>query len=113
MTKKELQNRYGRIIRVGYCDLQYVCKSYPAFEIGYNSGVYGWNWTAYELRHSDGRTVAICTGYRSLTGENVKGISQFNDKAREVANDWATNYDEKKQAYQKIIDGLIEYIYNA
>ena len=113
MTKKELKNRYGRIVRVSYCDLQYICKSYPAFEIGYNSGVYGWNWTAYELRHSDGRAVAVCTGYRSLTGETVKGIAHFNDKAREVANDWATSYDEKKKLYQNIIDELIDNIFNA
>lgn len=112
MTKKELIQECSNVVRVGYCGLQYLCRSYQTVEIGHNSGVYGWNWTAYLLRHSDGRSVAICTGYRSLTGENVKGLEKFENAAREVAQNFDTNYGEKEVLYQNVIDSFVDYVLN-
>ena len=47
---------------------------------GYNSGVLGWNWDAYNL----GGGVCICTGYRP-TGEEYNAlVERYNDRAKSV-----------------------------
>lgn len=84
MTRKELYRFGGRVLRVGYCDLAELLRGVD--KIGSNGGVYGWNWSAYNLGG-----VVICTGYRNLTGETVNGLRAWNERAREVceaAHDW-------------------------
>ena len=45
---------------------------------GYNSGVLGWNWDAYNL----GGGVCVCTGYRP-TGEEYNALVKcYNDRAK-------------------------------
>ena len=49
-TIKDLRAAYDRCdhCKVGYCCYQDAGVSkYDLIELGYNSGVYGWNWTAY------------------------------------------------------------------
>ena len=49
-TIKDLARWYRNVehCKVGYCCYQDAGKSrYDMKELGYNSGVYGWNWTAY------------------------------------------------------------------
>ena len=49
-TRKDLVRWYGSFehCKVGYCCVQNDGKSkYALVELGYNCGVYGWNWTAY------------------------------------------------------------------
>ena len=68
MARKDLReyadHRGKKLIRAGYCELQYSTKF--AIELGHNYGIYGWNWTAYEFD-----TCIICTGYRNLTGKPI------------------------------------------
>ena len=40
-------------------------------KIGYNSGKYGWNWSAWEIYGDDGEKVVLVTGHRNLTGKAV------------------------------------------
>ena len=49
-TIKDLKRWYDAIdhCKIGYCCVQDDGKSkYDLIKLGYNSGVYGWNWTAY------------------------------------------------------------------
>lgn len=49
-TRKDLERWYNASehCKVGYCCYQESGKSrYELLELGYNRGVYGWNWTAY------------------------------------------------------------------
>lgn len=49
-TRKDLVRWYDSFehCKVGYCCVQDAGKSkYDLVELGYNRGVYGWNWTAY------------------------------------------------------------------
>lgn len=55
LTKKELKD--GMTYFCGYCAIQDAVKWLP--EIGYNSGVYGWNCTAYACG-----ALVLVTGYR-------------------------------------------------
>lgn len=50
MTVKELYRIYQGVehCQVGYCCYQDAgISKYDLLELGYNRGVYGWNWTAY------------------------------------------------------------------
>ena len=49
-TIKDLKSWYGNAehCKIGYCCYQDSGKSkWELYELGYNSGVYGWNWTTY------------------------------------------------------------------
>ena len=54
MTKTAL--KYDKVYRIGYCELQEILKSLSA--VGYNTGVYGWNYDIYCL----GENVSLITG---------------------------------------------------
>ena len=66
-----------RIYSAPYCSMQHLLK----FEekVGYNAGVYGWNWDCYHVRGTD---VLIVTGYRNLCGRPLRGIREY-EKAAE------------------------------
>ena len=64
-TSKALKEGYGKIISVGYCELQGLLR-YKS-PIAYNSGYYGWNYDVYDI---DG--IAIVTGYRCMPSKNCK-----------------------------------------
>lgn len=54
----------AKIVNVGY-KLPLRCRM-EGVKLGYNSGIYGWNWDAYLV---DG--VIYCYGYRNLIGERA------------------------------------------
>ena len=60
MTKNDLKRFGERCIRLPYGNpiTAPMCKT-----VGWNDGVYGWNWTAYALEWFDG---TIIEGYRSF-----------------------------------------------
>ena len=79
-TNKQIKNNYGYIVRVGYCDLQDLLRGKEPF--AYTCGIYGWNADFYDV---DG--VCICTGYRSLCGENIDYniIKKYQKKAEAIS----------------------------
>jgi hypothetical protein len=49
-TREDLRRWYNSVAhcKTGYCCYQDAGKSkYDLVELGYNAGLYGWNWTAY------------------------------------------------------------------
>lgn len=107
MTKKELNNGFSKVLRIGFCDLQDLtayCK-----KIGYNSGVYGWNWDAFILNYD----IAICTGYRSMTGDNItpECMDEINEKIKEYkAVDKSGDWHKMGEKIRKIaIDTLYKH----
>lgn len=90
-TRKAIVDGSYRIVSAGYCDLQNLLRSIEPF--AYTSGIYGWNFDAYEF---DGLT--ICTGYRGMPGRRANGIAEFEDAARELNNSQLTmTYDEWRE----------------
>ena len=63
MTKTAL--KYDKIYRIGYCELQKILESLSA--VGYNAGVYGWNYDVYYLEEN----VILITGYRTDCGIKI------------------------------------------
>lgn len=73
MTRKELRQfvttakRNNAKVKIGYCCYQDDSISkWELTEIGYNCGVYGWNWTCYF--HNDTNTVYISC-YRNVPND--------------------------------------------
>lgn len=61
---------------------------YGIDRIGYNSGVYGWNWDAHLIHE-----VVFCNGYRNLPGyittDERALVAHYEEKAMEV---WMKDY---------------------
>lgn len=57
-TKKAIIKNYSKIVRVGYCRLQFLLNCERP--IAYTTGRYGWNADIYDM----GGGVAIVTGHR-------------------------------------------------
>ena len=66
-TRKQIEQNYC-CIAVGYCQLQHLLTY--ATSPYYTVGVYGWNFDAYTFDYK-GCNVAICTGYRGMSGVHV------------------------------------------
>ena len=111
-TKRELNYLYDYVIRAGYCELQHLLKA-PSSKIQerfYSCGVYGWNWDGYEITTKHG-TVCVCTGYRDMTGEKIKGLERFEKRAKNLWSwDNKKTFTEKKQAHNRIINDFVKYV---
>lgn len=81
-TKKEIMANYVNVIKIGYCDLQYLLM-YKS-PIAYTSGVYGWNADVYDL----GGGNAIVTGDRPFGNirPNREIIEKYEKKASEASS---------------------------
>lgn len=106
-TKKEVKEGYRNIIKIGYCDLQYLL--YYRNPIAYTSGTYGWNADIYEI----GRGSAICTGYRPFGDikADYELIREYDDKARAlIALSTEIDFAEIKEALEKLLDEFISKV---
>ena len=63
LTKKDLRNNFGVIVSCGYCELQSLLNLKS--RVGYNKGVYGWNFDAFDFGG-----VGLITGY-STRGADI------------------------------------------
>ena len=107
-TRKDIKARYNRIFNVGYCNMPYLLTGIePSF---YNCGVYGWNWDAYEIEDN----ICIITGYRNTLGVDVdsKQLREYEEKAREIRNDWNKNYQEQVDLIKELREKFIKEVLN-
>lgn len=74
-TRKAIVNGCSNIKCAGFCALQHLLKNHEP--TAYTCGVYGWNFDVYEVYG-----VTICTGYSGMPGERLRGIEEYEKKAR-------------------------------
>ncbi len=93
ITKKTINNICKNIVKVSYCDLQYLL--YFQEKKFYTSGVYGWNADIYLI----GLNTAICSGYRPFGNIEPKReiINRYEEKAKEIINTEISLEKAKKQ----------------
>ena len=87
LTNTDLRNNFGVIVSCGYCELQSLLNMKN--RIGYNSGVYGWNFNAFDFGG-----VGLITGYRTR-GADVKLSWEFCERWEKRAKN--ATYEERKQ----------------
>lgn len=96
VTKKQLNLYFNNVVYAGYCELQFLLSSNMPF--GYNAGVSGWNWDAYNLYG-----VTIVTGYRNMPGIEAVGIAEYESKARAIYYNDSITWDEKRTAIDELL----------
>ena len=88
-TTKAIKNGYSNVKRAGYCEIQTLLRGVTP--IAYTAGVYGWNYDVYRING-----VTICTGYRGMPGERIKGATEYEQKAQEIWSNYNIPYDERQ-----------------
>lgn len=105
-TRKDIYNGAARVVRVGYCGAQNLLCGVDAFAS--NAGVYGWNWSAYNV----GGGVVICTGYRNLTGDVMREtVKKYDGQAREACA--LTDWREREKRLNGIRAAFVREVLNA
>lgn len=106
-TQKAVKEGYRNIIKVGYCDLQYLL--YYKNPVAYTSGVYGWNADIYEI----GRGSVICTGYRTFGDirPDYKLVREYDKKAEKIVLSWNEyKHDEILKMLDELLNEFIEKV---
>lgn len=87
LTNNDLRNNFGVLVSCGYCELQSLLNIKS--RVGYNKGVYGWNFDAFDFGG-----VGLITGYRTR-GADISLPLDFCEKWDKKAKN--ANYEERKQ----------------
>ena len=95
-TKQFINSFFSNVIKVSYCDLQYLLSYEQPF--GYNDGVFGWNWDAYNLYG-----VIIVTGYRNLVGRQADGVAEYESKAKSIIQNCGISESERREQINKLL----------
>ena len=96
LTKKDLKNNFGVIVSCGYCELQSLLNMKN--RVGYNNGVYGWNFDAFDFGG-----VCLITGYRTRGADielSMEFCKNWDERARKAT------YEERKQILAEFEDEL-------
>ncbi len=101
MTRNEIRKEFNKIIEVGYCDLYYTLREYK--KIGYNSGVYGWNYDVYMIDYN----TCVLTGYRGYCG-NIKPDYKTIDKYNKLEKKYVEN--GKRKDLKKLMTRFLKEI---
>jgi hypothetical protein len=114
ITRNDIRRQYTNIIQLGYCDIYDLTRILK--KIGYNAGIYGWNYDVFEL---DWNT-CIITGYRTFSKGTIRLTREFieymDKKAHEIKENNRCNYhgfDEQMNALKnEFIDNYKNNIVN-
>ena len=104
ITRKQLHYMFKHVFYVGYCDLQSLLSD--DIKIGYNSGVYGWNWSAYAINWE----TVINTGYRNMTGRRIPYdlVRRYEQLGRMASEKYTWRESDKlKDIKRKLLNRLI------
>lgn len=96
LTKKDITNCGKKVLRVRADALRNLLIGHEP--IGYNSGMHGWNWDAYEVY-----SVVICTGCRNMPGVVPYGAIIYEEQAQKVAKDYSKSWDERREEVEELL----------
>lgn len=101
LSRKDLDG--FNVLDTGYCTLPNLIRSELVEQVGTNSGVYGWNWTAYRV---NGTNTIILDSYRNGLQkwfDNFLAIrSELEEIDRRCVKLWAKSEGEKAQILQNL-----------
>jgi hypothetical protein len=96
VTKKSIRENYPTIIKIGYCDAQYLLRDKVPF--AYSERIEGWACDYYDC----GNGICISTGYSPIGNvSNYEIVHQFNDCAR-------LNYEHGKIWFYHMFEAFIQ-----
>lgn len=102
-TKRDIMANYPKMIKIGYCDLQFLLK-YES-PIAYTAGVYGWNADIYDFGG-----VAIVTGYRPFGNiyPDWEIVQKYEEEARKICYNYSS--EEERIVLQELQKKFIEEV---
>lgn len=106
VTKKEIRENYKNVIRVGYCELQYLLRGKnPNF---YTSGTYGWRADIYQINYN----TCIVTGYAPFGNIKIERntIQKYEEKAIKICHDYSLNWEQETTKLDKLLDKFIKEV---
>lgn len=75
ISRNDIHRDGKPVIRVPYCAAQSLLAGMQP--IGFNAGVYGWNYDVYAVGNA-----LICTGYRNMPGKKALHLREYEIAAR-------------------------------
>jgi hypothetical protein len=101
VTKKSIKESYDTILKIGYCNLQFLLKYEEPF--AYSTRVEGWACDYYRINN-----VCISTGYDPI-GQSVPYELQkrYNEEAEKIACDYSLTWEQQKEKVNAL---LIEFV---
>lgn len=98
VTQKQIRANFYHVISIGYCEAQALLRDFTPF--GYGSGVYGWNFDAYDFGG-----VCIVTGYRPFgdVSPNYNTMQKYEKRAKRL---------KTKTARAKLVNKFINELLN-
>ena len=104
VTRKEIRNSYKKIIKVGYCGLQYLLEYLEPF--AYSTRAEGWACDYYFIDFKN--DLVISTGYAPI-GESIdyKIIDKYEKAASKIVNSFKP-HEEKTETLNSLIEQFIE-----
>lgn len=103
ITRNDINTR--NMVTLGYCQCQTAMRIFAdEYRIGYNTGVYGWNYDLYTINDCD-----IVTGYRvpyykCSDNDKKKKLIAFDNKLQSMkCSEIYENYSELKQEFLEIL----------
>lgn len=103
-TQKEIRANYKNVIRVGYCNLQYMLNFKTAS--AYTATRYGWGADIYEVSPD----TVIVTGYAPFgtIKPDYNTIRDFEIRAEEIRHN--NNYEDMPAELDKLIAEFVETV---
>lgn len=102
LTKKAVKEAYGTIIKIGYCNLQWLLKYENPF--AYSTRAEGWACDYYNIDN-----VIISMGYSPIgKGVSYELTKKYEDKAREIATNYKLNWEQQKNQLSELLNQFIE-----
>ena len=100
-TNKEIKSNFSKIVKIGYCDAQYLLSYKNPF--AYTCGIYGWYADFYQIGNS-----CISTGYRAI-GEKVdyELLKQLEKQAQAICLDYSLNDETKEKQIDELLNELL------
>lgn len=104
-TKKEINQNYQNVIRVGYCKMNSLLTNQKP--IAYCAGGDGWHCDVYDVNG-----VAIVTGYTPFGNirPDSETIKKYEDEARKISWDSWEDYQKMLDKLDQLLNQFIEEV---
>lgn len=106
-SKKEMRSNYNRIVKVGYCNAQFLLRYIDP--IAYSARAEGWACDYYNVNG-----VLISTGYAPLesknTNSNYEIIRRYDRMAEVIACNYALSYEDQKAQVGTLLQDFVNEV---
>lgn len=105
ITRNDINTNFVKVYSVSYCGAQSLLSTLEPF--GYNAGVYGWNYDAYNM----GNGICITTGYRPI-GEHVDvdKLRLYEQSAERILYDHNTEWKARQEALNALLNTFVQEV---